>query len=216
MRIREAMTIHMSSGFMYDTAYQFGVYNGDSLIDIKNMFRRKQSPLKKIFGFDSFVGFPENSECEDGSWATGTLNSCEHFGSSNIDECVKSVYDKIRPQLNEETKLELIPGFFSDVCNKELVEKHNMGPAGYIDIDCDLYSSTIDVLEFVVQNGILVPGTYIYYDDWGGTEGWQDCLDGESRAHKEITEKYNITCVKLCQIGGTFPHVQRLFVVVDI
>lgn len=214
MRIREAISMYMAGNLVHDTAYQFGVYNGDSLIDIKNIFRIKKHPLRNLFGFDSFVGFPENNECKDGSWATGTLSSCEHFGSDGVDECVKSIYDKIKPQLNEETKLELIPGFFSDVCNKELVQKYGMGPAGYIDVDCDLYASTVDVLEFVIQNGIMVPGTYLFYDDWGGTEGWKDGLDGESRAHKEIMGKYNINALLIGQVGDSFPHVQRLYVVI--
>lgn len=211
MRIRNTVA-HYADNIKYDTAYQFGVFNGDSLFDIANLFKRKNKPLNHLFGFDSFIGFPEN-DGRQSDWSTGSLNTCEHLGVNTIEECVDVIYKKVTPGLQPETKLELIPGFFSDVLTKENVQKYNMGPAAYIDIDCDLYESAIECLEFVVQNGILQPGTLIWYDDWGGTEGWDEYRDGEPRAHKEISDKYNIESTLLLQIGDSSPHIQRLYIV---
>jgi len=38
----------------------------------------------------------------------------------------------------------------------------------------------------------------------------------ESRAHKEVTEKYGIVMSKLHQIGHGFPHIQNIWVVDEV
>ena len=68
---------------------------------------------------------------------------------------------------------------------------------GLVHIDCDTYTSTLQVLEFLVSHNLLVDGTILVYDDWGAWK--QACLTkeneydiAEGRAHKEIAEKYNL------------------------
>ena len=59
-------------------------------------------------------------------------------------------------------------GFFSDSLNKGLMSTFDLKPALYIDIDVDLHSSTLDVFNFLIPNNLLISGSLVYFDDWGG------------------------------------------------
>ena len=196
----------------YSHVYEFGVYNGDSIVSIYNIFDSVHRPIDKFFAFDSFDGFPETDENYQDTWHTGGLSSKEHFGVSSIEECIQKILDKT----GYRDSLELIPGFFSDTLTQDIAQTYNMGPASFINLDADLYSSAIEVLEFVVVNNILKEGTLIWYDDWGGSPNWMTYNDGESRAHREICDKYNIKCKQLVEIGDGYPHMQRLYVIEKI
>eukprot|EP00933_Yihiella_yeosuensis_P079945 TRINITY_DN9335_c0_g1_i5.p1 TRINITY_DN9335_c0_g1~~TRINITY_DN9335_c0_g1_i5.p1 ORF type:complete len:132 (-),score=21.13 TRINITY_DN9335_c0_g1_i5:522-917(-) len=83
-----------------------------------------------------------------------------------------------------------------------------MGPAFYVDIDCDLYTSAYAALDFLFANQIAQVGTIIGYDDWWtlpcrffhkkNNEGKRmkrqvSPLDvGEGLAHATIAEKYGV------------------------
>ena len=81
--------------------------------------------------------------------------------------------------------VEFVRGFFNESFAEATFRLLPFRPARYVDIDVDLYSSTIQVLEWLLTSGILVPGTVIYYDDWlsGGHQGNQ-------RAHQETFAKF--------------------------
>ncbi len=46
------------------------------------------------------------------------------------------------------------------------------GPLGFIDIDCDLYSSTVTVLD--ACNHVIIPGTILKFDEIFGYEFWRE------------------------------------------
>lgn len=194
----------------FSEVYQFGVFNGDSMGKLLRVFRDAGRPITKMYGFDSFEGFPETDENYQDCWVKGGLNATEHMGCSSIDECMLTILEKLRPDQGD-AQITLVPGYFSDSLTDERAA--GMGPAALIDIDVDLYSSAVEVLEFVIKNGILASGTLVWYDDWGGSPRWQENADGESLAHKEACEKYGVEMEMLFQVGTTFPHVQRLYVV---
>jgi hypothetical protein len=80
-----------------------------------------------------------------------------------------------------------------------------------VDIDVDLYSSTITVLDFMFRNNLIGKGTLLFYDDWGGSKGFETLSSGESRAHKEMLEKYNKIAREILSIGDSFPNVHKIF-----
>ena len=93
-------------------------------------------------------------------------------------------------QLTENTLRELeidpaeykvYPGFFRDSLSSELISSGELKPALYIDIDCDLYISTYEALDFMFANDLVRTGTYIGYDDWGDTKLY---LEGERRGQE--------------------------------
>ena len=62
-----------------------------------------------------------------------------------------------------------------------------MRPALYVEIDCDLYSSTSLALEWLLANRLIVPGTLLGYDDLvSGGRG------GEARAHREMVARHGL------------------------
>ena len=60
------------------------------------------------------------------------------------------------------------------------------------------YSSTIEALTFMIERSLLVPSTFVRYDDWpafpaahGPHAG--SLLYGQALAHEDITRRYGIT-----------------------
>ena len=159
---------------------EFGVFKGASLLMYHSAY--KDNKIKPyFFGFDAFKGLPEEKEDKYSPW---------HTGQFNLDGV-------INPELLDKEGVEIIPGWFRDTLNDETVKKFGKKKAGFVHVDCDIYSSTVEVLEFLVTNDLLADGALIVYDDWGAwknahlPEG-SEYLIAEGRAHKEIAEKYDL------------------------
>ena len=75
-------------------------------------------------------------------------------------------------------------GLFSETLPLFL-EKHD-GEIKFLNIDCDLYSST--KLVFKLLESRIVPGTVIFFDEYFGFRGWRD---HEFKAFQEAVERNN-------------------------
>lgn len=189
--------------------YQFGTYTGQSMKSIWSGLTPFAKQIDRFFGFDSFCGLPDDSENSVQNWSEGQFDAREHFKTKSVADAV-SITQKFLEE-NITVPVILIPGFFNESLTEELVQTHKLKPALYVDIDVDLYSSAVTVLDFLAKNDIITYGTIIGYDDWGGTPGWISMSDGESKAHREICDKYGLKCQELVQFGNEFPHVQKVF-----
>ncbi len=96
-------------------------------------------PDMRFFGFDSFEGFPQDDRPD---W--------------NKDFSVPSL-----PRVPENCTL--VRGWFEDTL-APFLEEHPE-PIAFIDIDCDIYSSTRTVLTTLHEAGRLHPGQVIYFDE---------------------------------------------------
>ena len=109
--------------------YEFGVYTGNSVNWINQSLAAAGKVVRKIFGFDSFCGWPkeadEEKEFADSmefkwklvdkfQWGFGDFNSQEHFGVTSVQEVMNALRAFVEPTLENGTALELIPGYFSD------------------------------------------------------------------------------------------------------
>jgi len=199
------------------TIYQWGVFNGDSMVRTTDYFNSLNITIDKHFGFDTFSGMPEetNEEVDQESWKKGGIDAREYFGISTVEECVDAVYNRLNP-IKRSTQIHLIPGLAEETTNDENKNKYGFDPALIIDADFDIYSPTKFCLDYYIKNKIIVEGTFIYYDDWGGVLGWEDMLKGEPRAHKEICKKYDIEFKFLGQQGHAYPHIHRIYQVTKI
>ena len=65
-----------------------------------------------------------------------------------------------------------------------LYKKLDLGKAAIVMIDCDLYSSTKEVLKFITP--LLVDGSILIFDDWYAYKG--SPFKGERRATSEWLE----------------------------
>merc|ERR1719282_1021748 len=129
--------------------YMFGVAQGESIETLTSIF-----PYKNKFGFDSFEGLPPEidklSKAEN--WKPGAFKP-----RATIE---KLVQDGGGPDLTK-----IVRGFFNESLTSNIVKMEGMGPAFYVDIDCDLYASTYPALDFLFANRIARVGTLIGYDD---------------------------------------------------
>ena len=139
---------------------EFGVYKGDSinlLADLK--------PNVIWFGFDSFVGLPED-------WDPGAK-----AGAFNLGKKLPPVRSNVR----------LVSGFFAETL-PTFVAQHRGERVAFLHVDCDLYSSTKTVL--TALKDMLVPGSIILFDELINYPGWQD---HEYRAFMEYVAEQNIS-----------------------
>ena len=179
--------------------YQVGVYSGASIKLVLKKMKDIGVNFRYIYGFDSFEGLPieDKDEFNPESWYKGRFDM-KYFG--NIEKIKEKLINFIKND-----NIILIDGFFEKTMNADSVNKYNMNKASYIDMDCDTYSSTVEALEFFIKNNILVKGTIIGYDDWCMGFNYDDIKIrnkyeykcGQSKAHKEFCDKYNITCKRL-------------------
>ena len=137
---------------------EFGVATGRTL----NHFARLL-PHCRVHGFDSFQGLPED-------WTSRMPKG--FFGRSQL------------PPVAENCQLWV--GWFDQTLPQYAI-KHGDDAIQLLHIDCDLYSSTVTVLETVRKN--LVYGSVIIFDEYINYPGWQQ---DEYRAWQEFCAKYNI------------------------
>ena len=123
---------------------------------------------QNVYGFDSFQGLPE-------SWHN------EPKGSYSTKGIIPSV-----PQ-----NVILHPGWFEETLSG-FVKRHPE-PVRFMNIDCDIYSSTQTVLEFFAKQ--IIPGTVIVFDEYIGHEYWRE---DEFKAFQEAVFKYGWKYEYLC------------------
>lgn len=129
----------------------------------------------RFFAFDSFEGLPETS------------------GNQTQEEWAKSAYqcseERFKKNLAREgvdlKKVVTVPGFYDASLNRQTKEKHSLTRAAVVHIDCDLYESTMQALDFVTD--LLVQGTVLIFDDWFFNQGRKN--RGEQQACKEWLER---------------------------
>jgi len=200
--------------------YQFGVWNGFSLQVMSYIMRlyNQISPEysnPRYFGFDVFTGMPvEQNEPDKQIDLPGWYNILDHFNVKTLDEALKLLHDDVQYNMEPGTSLTFIPGLVENTLTDDLIKKHGLKPASYVDMDMDIYSPTKTALDFMFKHKLIVEGTIIGYDDWGQNYPQSDTFTcGESRAHKEICEKYGVTCLQLLE---TEQRGQTAFLVVKI
>jgi hypothetical protein len=134
---------------------EFGVYQGASL---RAIARRTHGT---VFGFDSFQGLPED-------WT--------HF-QKKARYSLEGKFPKF-----DEPNIKLVVGLFEDTLPGFLAQ--HAGPARFVHIDSDLYSSATTVLGRLEER--IVPGTVILFDEYFNYPGWEH---HEYRAFQEFVAR---------------------------
>jgi len=134
---------------------EFGVYHGKSIRMIAAHF-----PNDAVHGFDTFSGIPEDWHfTRSGTYSThGTLPAAP----DNVEFHVGLF-------------AETLPSFFDA----------HPGPISFMNIDCDLYSSTKDVLDATAHR--IQPGTIIVFDEYVMNPHWQE---DEHKAFQEAVVEH--------------------------
>ena len=136
---------------------EFGVFEGLGFrlsLEASAKFRHMTEVAPpRFFAFDSFGGLPAPDSSRDNQvFAQGEYSASRQKFESTIRSARRG------------REVEIIPGFFDRSLTPELVSKHRLKKAAFVNIDCDLYSSTEEALRFVTP--LLQDGTVLYFDDW--------------------------------------------------
>jgi hypothetical protein len=138
---------------------EFGVYRGASLLFISD-----QEP-RPVYGFDSIEGLPED-------WTDVQRKGRFSLGGE-------------APQLGR-SNVVLVKGWFKDTL-PQFISQHP-GPARFVHVDCDLYSSAVTVLTQLAPR--IVPGTIILFDEYFNYPGWEH---HEHKAFREFTSAFRLS-----------------------
>lgn len=140
---------------------EMGVGSGKSINFIAAL-----NPEKKIFGFDSFEGLPEDWHRKDVYIPKGSFKLREEF--------------TFPPVLHN---VHIIKGMFSDTLpqfKRTILKDH---PIAFMHVDCDLYSSTKTVFENLGEN--IVPGTILLFDEF---YNYEEYANDEFKAFQEFLQ----------------------------
>lgn len=139
---------------------EFGVDQGATINQIA-----KLRPERKVFGFDSFRGLPED-------WS-GTSLMRGRFDRNGALPAVPS-------------NVELIAGWFNE--SIPVWKPKHKDPIAFCHVDCDLYSSTVTI--FTELEAQFRPGTIILFDEYFGYSDWRG---GEHKAFLEMIARTGFT-----------------------
>lgn len=166
----------------FDRAFKALVYNGikgDYLefgshgartITLASRAAVRHGHAAHLWAFDSFAGLPGASHGADihPEWPEGSMSTSE----TTFHELCR------RRNVNPE-RYTTVPGFYEDSLQAEDRPLPTAVALAYV--DCDLYSSTAEVLRFLEPR--LAPGTIVAFDDYFC---WtSDGPSGEQRAAEE-------------------------------
>lgn len=137
---------------------EFGVADGGSIAEIASVYKGT------VHGFDSFEGLPED-------WAGHTEAAGTFDRGGTLPKVPKNV--------------ELHKGWFSDTI--PVWKGKHSDPVGFLHMDCDIYSSTRDVLALMKDR--LRVGTIIKFDEYFNYPNWQK---HEFRAWAEFVKEHGV------------------------
>jgi hypothetical protein len=126
-------------------------------------------PGQHWFGFDSFEGFPDD----------GRVDWQKPF--------------KVIQMPDTPANVTLVKGYFSDTLDPFLAE--TAGDVAFVNVDCDIYSSTVDIFTALEKHGRLKPGIVIYFDE---LINYADYMWNESLALFEMLERTGLGIEWLC------------------
>jgi O-methyltransferase len=156
---------------------EFGVYNGTSLVCMNRVLEAMGLKDVRLVGFDSFQGFPPTAAIEDGGrWQPGRCHSTQDFTTAVLD------YEGV-----DLSRVTLVPGWFNETLNDQTARDLQIEKASVIMIDCDLYSSTRDALEFCAP--LIHDEALVLFDEWT-PRSLEDSNAGERRAFAEFLRRH--------------------------
>jgi len=198
--------------------YQFGVYTGGGLKAWLDGFPALNiSFTGRVWGFDSFVGMPHEtnastyqtpSHLKNSAWQPGGLNATAQLHAPSWADLEVSL---LRNLGHSDRETHFIRGFYNESLSEGAAFARRLGmkTALLVDIDCDLYSSTKQALEFMLASKLMVPGTFVYFDDtsdktYQAVQKRHEAPLEELLAHREVTAAWGLKWRQLPALGG-FP-----------
>jgi O-methyltransferase len=165
----------LSSNKVEGDYLEFGAYRGRTFSSAWRAITRAQRP-DHLYVFDSFEGLPAAAGVD-----SGTIFVEGRYAMSL--EAFQDIAGKIGCPASRYT---CVKGFYSDSLTEALRARLPLRKAGLIYVDCDLYVSTRDALEWCYP--YLQTGTVICFDDYFTFSG--DSNKGEQLALREFAARH--------------------------
>ena len=168
---------------------EFGVYRGGSFAEAYRAIWNARNDVRKhisspeiehwyqsrprFFAFDSFSGLPGGEAERHADYSEGAYSCTEDQFLRNIENSGVAIDDVVT-----------LPGFYEQSLTADCKARLGLTRASLVMIDCDLYESTVPVLNFITD--LVAQGTIIIFDDWYRYKGSR--YKGEQRACQEWLE----------------------------
>ncbi|MGH8763878.1 MAG: TylF/MycF/NovP-related O-methyltransferase [Nitrosospira sp.] len=154
--------------------FEFGLWRGKTFGYAHRMKLRYGRRDMKLWGFDSFQGLPATEKHPDNIWYEGQF------------ACTRPEFEAILASRGiHPSEYGLIQGFYNESLNDDAHRRLSGRQAAVIYVDCDLYDSTIQVLNFIEP--YIVNGSIICFDDFYNYKG--DPAQGEQKALAEFMQQ---------------------------
>ena len=180
---------YISSSTVDGDYLEFGVWRGRSFAAACYL-ARKQGLSINFYAFDSFRGLPENTEVD----VTGK----QAFRQGDYSCSEREFLNNIKRTGADMNRVITVPGWYHESLKPDNPRLVNCNKAAVVWIECDLYRSCIQVLNFLTNR--IQYGTLICFDDWFRYK--PDPNTGEQRAFREwLTMNPHLSAVELMRIG---------------
>lgn len=136
---------------------EFGVFQGTTFMHAyKNMSNYFKD--MKFIAFDSFEGLP----APKGIDAVNGYSSSFYPGQFMFSE--KEFLDRLKRNKVDLKRVKTVKGWFDKTLSRDMAKSYGIDKLAAVWIDCDLYESTVPVLDFITP--YLSVGSVIFFDDW--------------------------------------------------
>ena len=176
--IKRAMAFIYFNNRLPGDYLEFGVWKGGTFTSAFYFAKRYPLPDMRFYAFDSFEGLPEITGVD--------AEGFKHFEQGQFTCSEKQFRENIIKNGVDIKRVDTVPGWFDTVLNAETKKRLPIERAAVVWIDCDIYESTVPVLEFITS--YLQDGTIIIFDDWFCYKG--NPHRGEQRAFREWLERH--------------------------
>ncbi|MFN0186062.1 MAG: TylF/MycF/NovP-related O-methyltransferase [Aquabacterium sp.] len=166
---------------------EFGVFRGASFADAYAAIERNRRVVAssmprtpasagwfdhppRFVAFDSFAGLPDGEAARQADYHPGAYACSEPQFRANI------AADGV-----DLSRVITVAGMYDQSLTAEVKARYGLRQAAMVMIDCDLYESTVPVLDFITD--LVGQGTVIIFHDWFRFKG--SPLHGEQRACAE-------------------------------
>lgn len=130
---------------------EFGVFKGNTFAHA-TLAAQEITPGMQCFAFDSFEGLPNPSGIDAGS----------EFNEAQFKCSLTQFQVNLRKKNIDFNRVHIVPGWFSETLKDG--STHGLTDVSLAYIDCDLYESTVPVLNYLTDK--ISQGTLLFFDDW--------------------------------------------------
>lgn len=141
---------------------EWGTYSGNTLRRLIECAIKVEKPFITVWSFDAFMGgLPQETEGVyiNPDWVKGAFDISADRGYISVEEAIKAVSDYVGYNVT------YVPGYFADTLTPQQALTIGERSLSYAHIDCDIHSSSKQVLEFLFKYKLIMENGLIRFDD---------------------------------------------------